>query len=186
MTLAVNEPDWAEKKRPFTPTNMDDDQVLEFIIKVYPEHQGVTQKLDTLGPGAELLISDAFGALTYQGPGWFIAGGAGITPMIAMLRQLAAEDRLTDHGLIFANRTPADIICEKEFRHYLGENCVYLCEQANGMPYAEGRIDRNFLAKHIGRFDQHFYTCGPPKFDKAVKAALEELGATPDRLIFEQ
>ena len=186
MTLAVNEPDWAEKKRPFTPTNLADDEVLEFIIKVYPEHQGVTQKLNTLGPGAELLMSDAFGALTYQGPGWFIAGGAGITPMLAIIRQLAAEDRLADHGLIFANKSPADIIGEKELRHYLGDNCVYICEQTNGMPYAEGRIDRDFLARHIGRFEQHFYTCGPPKFDKAVKAALEELGATPDRLIFDQ
>lgn len=186
VTLAVNESDWADRKRPFTPTNLADDRVLEFTIKTYPDHHGVTQKLHTLQPGAELLMSDAFGTLTYQGPGWFIAGGAGITPMMAMLRSLAAQGRLAEHGLIFANRTPADIICEREFGHYLGENCVFICEQADGMPYAEGRIDREFLAENIDSFGQHFYTCGPPKFDKAVQTALEDLGAEPDRLIFEQ
>lgn len=186
VTLAINQPDWARGKRPFTPTSLRDDRVLEFTIKGYPDHEGVTRKLHALQPGAELLMSDPFGALTYRGPGWFIAGGAGITPMMAMLRRLAAEGRLADHGLIFANRTPADIICEQEFRHYLGGDCVYICEQVDGMPYAEGRIDREFLAAHIDRFDQHFYTCGPPKFDKAVRAALEELGAKPDRLIFER
>lgn len=186
VTLSVNEPGWTNKKRPFTPTNLADDHVLQFTIKKYPDHKGVTQKLHTLQPGAELLMSNAFGALTYRGPGWFIAGGAGITPMMAMLRRLAAEDRLAGHGLIFANRTPADIICEKEFRHYLGENCVYICDQVYGMPYVEGRLDRDILARYIDRVDLHFYTCGPPKFDQAVQVALKELGAEPDRLIFEE
>lgn len=185
VTLAVNENGWTETKRPFTPTNLGDDRILEFTIKAYPDHEGVTGKLHSLQPGAQLLLSDAFGTLTYKGPGWFIAGGAGITPMIAMLRSLAAERRLAEHGLIFANRTPDDIICEKEFRHYLGDDCVYLCEQAGSSMYAEGRIDQAFLARHIDQLDQHFYTCGPPQFDKAVKGALTEMGATPERLVFE-
>lgn len=185
VTLAVNEIGWNDKERPFTPTNLGDDRILEFTIKGYPDHEGVTRKLHTLQPGAQLLMSDAFGALTYRGPGWFIAGGAGMTPMMAMLRSLAAEDRLAGHGLIFANRTPADIICEKEFRYYLGDNCVYLCDQAGDSRYAEGRIDRDFLAAHIDSVDQHFYTCGPKPFDKAVKAALAELGAAPERVVFE-
>lgn len=185
VTLAVDESGWREKERPFTPTNLGDDRILEFTIKGYADHDGVTRKLHTLQAGARLLMSDAFGALTYQGPGWFIAGGAGITPMMAMLRKLAAAQQLSGHGLIFANRTPADIICAKEFQHYLGANCIYLCDQADDSPYPEGRIDRDFLAAHIDSVDQHFYTCGPKPFDKAVKAALAELGAEPDRVVFE-
>lgn len=185
VTLAVNETGWSQAERPFTPTNLGDDRILEFTIKGYPDRQGVTHKLHSLEPGSQLLMSDAFGVLTYQGPGWFIAGGAGITPMMAMLRSLAAQNRLAGHGLIFANRTPDDIICEKEFRHYLGNRCIYLCEQASNSTYPEGRIDQNFLATHIDDVNQHFYTCGPPPFDKAVQSALKELGATPERLVFE-
>lgn len=185
VTLAVDEPDWANKTRPFTPTNLRDARVLEFTIKGYAEHDGVTRKLHSLSPGAQLQMSKAFGSLTYRGPGWFLAGGAGITPMMAMLRSLAAEDRLDEHGLVFASRTPADIICEKEFRHYLGDRCIFLCEDAQGMPYFEGRVTRELLAEHVNRFDQRFYTCGPPAFNKAVGAVLEELGAEPDALVFE-
>ncbi|MFA9459525.1 FAD-binding oxidoreductase [Thiohalorhabdus methylotrophus] len=186
VALSVNEPGWEEEERPFTPTSLRDDRVLEFTIKRYPGHQGVTEKLHSLQPGAQLLISEAFGTLTYQGGGWFIAGGAGITPMMAMLRTLAAEGRLNGHGLIFANKTPADIICEREFQHYLGDNCIYICDRAAGTDYAEGHITKDFLTNHIEHFDQHFYTCGPPKFDKAVNAALEELGASPETLVFER
>jgi len=185
VTLAVDEPEWVKKKRPFTPTNLGNARVLEFTIKGYPERKGVTHRLHSLQPGARLRMSDSFGSLTYHGPGWFIAGGAGITPMMAMLRKLAAEDALDGHGLIFANRTAADIICEKEFRHYLGDRCLYLCEEAQGMPYPEGRVNKDFLARHIDDFDQRFYVCGPPPFNKAVMTALGELGAKPDALVLE-
>lgn len=186
VELAIDRDGWREEGRPFTPTSLKGDGVLEFTIKGYPDHEGVTQKLHSLAAGDKLLMSDAFGVLTYQGPGWFIAGGAGITPMMAMLRHLAAENKLDGHGLIFANRTPDDIIGEKEFRHYLGDKCIFVCDDAGGMPYPEGRIDRDFLSEHIDDFDQRFYTCGPPRFDQAVKDALAELGAEPDRLVFEK
>jgi predicted ferric reductase len=35
-----------------------------------------------------------FGAIEYKGEGVFIAGGAGVTPFIAILRQLQADDKL--------------------------------------------------------------------------------------------
>ena len=69
VELAVDEPDWRDKGRPFTPTNLRGDGVLEFTIKGYPDHRGVTQKLHSLAAGAKLLMSDSFGVLTYQGPG---------------------------------------------------------------------------------------------------------------------
>ncbi|HKJ89443.1 MAG TPA: FAD-binding oxidoreductase [Gammaproteobacteria bacterium] len=186
VALSVQEPGWEDKERPFTPTCLRDDRVLEFTIKGYPERNGVTAKLHSLKPGARLSMSESFGTITYHGPGWFIAGGAGITPMLAILRSLAAEGRMEGNGLIFANTTPADIICEKELRHYLGERCVLLCDRANGSGCTEGHITREFLAERIGSWDQHFYTCGPPRFNEVVNSALEELGAAPEALVFER
>jgi cytochrome-b5 reductase len=90
--------------------------VIEFIIKAYPEHEGVTKALHSLEPGSPLLISAPFGTIRYQNRGTFIAGGAGITPFIAMLRELASKGGPDGHSLIFVNKTPADIICENELR----------------------------------------------------------------------
>lgn len=186
VELAINQPEWKDQGRPFTPTSLGDDKVLEFTIKGYPDHHGVTEKLHTLRPGEELLISEAFGTITYQGPGVFIAGGAGITPFIAIIRQLALEGQLANHMLFFSNKTPADVICEKEFRYYFEDNCILTCTEASEAGYDNRFINKEFLQEKISDFSRRFYTCGPPQFVKDINNALVELGANPDTLVFEQ
>ena len=86
--VSINKDQWREEKRPFTFTSLNDSPDLEFVIKIYSDHTGVTNELNTLHPGDELIVRDVWGAIEYKGPGYFIAGGAGITPFIAILRQL--------------------------------------------------------------------------------------------------
>jgi len=186
VELAINRPGWAEKTRPFTPTSLADDRILEFIIKRYSEHEGVTRELHTLRAGAELLLAEPFGTISDQGPGVFIAGGAGITPFLAILRERARAGNLDGNTLIFSNRTPADIICEKELRHQLGEHCILLCSGEEAPGCTHRRIDRDFLAERIDDFGRHFYVCGPPGFMTAVNTALKDLGASPQNLVIER
>jgi ferredoxin-NADP reductase len=160
--------------------------VLELTIKRYPARAGVTDKLHSLEAGARLLVSDAFGTITYKGPGVFIAAGAGITPFIAIARQLAREGRLGENSLICSNKTPADMICEKELRHYFGPRCTLACTREPAAGYASRRIDAAFLKEKIGDFNRRFYICGPDAFVDQVKAILKELGASPDALVFEE
>jgi ferredoxin-NADP reductase len=54
VELAINRPNLSGEGRPFTPTSLADDRVLEFTIKGYSDHPGVTQALHQLEPGAEL------------------------------------------------------------------------------------------------------------------------------------
>ncbi|MDD3449529.1 MAG: FAD-binding oxidoreductase [Gammaproteobacteria bacterium] len=186
VELAVDEPGWREQGRPFTPTSLPDAPVLEFIIKAYPAHHGVTARLHTIAAGTGLRMSAPFGTINYQGPGTFIAGGAGITPFMAILRELASEGRLEGHSLLFSNKTPADIICMQELQHYLGPRGRFLCTRKSDCNCPEGRIDKAFLERQIGDFGQKFYVCGPPAFVELVNGALRELGADPLALIFEQ
>ncbi|MDZ7753414.1 MAG: FAD-binding oxidoreductase [Gammaproteobacteria bacterium] len=186
VELAIDHPDWKDEGRPFTPTSQATDRVIEFVIKGYPEHEGVTRALHGLAPGAELLISEPFGTIRYKGPGVFIAGGAGVTPFIAILRRLARDGEAAEHSLLFSNKTPADVICEKEFRHILGDGCVLTCTGEDAPGYEHRRIDRDFLKEHVADFGQHFYVCGPPAFNEAVNEALKALGAKPDLLVFEE
>jgi ferredoxin-NADP reductase len=64
------------------------------------------------------------GAIEYKGEGVFIAGGAGVTPFIAILRQLQAENKIANNKLIFTNKTANDIILKKEFNDMLGKNFI--------------------------------------------------------------
>jgi ferredoxin-NADP reductase len=186
VELAVNRPGLREQGRPFTPTGLADDRVLEFTIKAYPDHAGVTQALHQLEPGAELLISEPFGTIRYEGPGVFIAGGAGITPFLAILRDLAGKGELDRQTLIFSNKTPRDVICERELRHVLGERCILTCTGAAASGYDNRRVDRAFLEERVGDFTQRFYVCGPPSFMDAINAALTDLGARSESLVFER
>ncbi len=171
--------------RPFTFTSLPDDRVLEFTIKGYFDHDGMTGKLHRRKPGDKVLIGDCWGTITYRGPGVFIAGGAGVTPFIAILRRLWADDKAAGNRLLFSNRTAADVILEKEFRAMLGEDFISTLtrEQAHG--HLHGRIDKNFLERHIDDFSQHFYICGPKPFVADITAALEDLGASPESLVVE-
>lgn len=186
VEIAIDREGWRDEGRPFTPTSLVDDRVLEFTIKSYPEHGGVTEQLHRLRPGDSLLMSQAFGTIHHEGPGWFIAGGAGITPFLAIMRQLADEGRLEGHGLMFSNKTPADVICEKELRHHFGDRAILTCTEETGAGYDSRRIDKDFLQEHIQDFGQQFYVCGPPRMVEAINGTLKELGADPSALVFER
>ncbi|MCW8905709.1 MAG: FAD-binding oxidoreductase [Sedimenticola sp.] len=186
VELAIDNDRWRGEGRPFTPTSLADDEVIEFIIKQYPSHQGVTQALHTIEPGQALTLSEPFGTIHYKGPGVFIAGGAGITPFIAIFRELARRNQLQDQTLLFSNKTPADIINEKEFRHMLGDRCLLTCTEISVGGIDDQRITQAYLESKISDFDQHFYVCGPESFMDSVTSALDALGAKPEALVLEQ
>ena len=146
VELAIDREEWRSEGRPFTPTSLPGDRLLEFIIKGYPEHQGVTRELHRLQPGESLLLSEPFGTIRYRGPGMFIAAGAGITPFISILRMLDRQGQLEGHSLIFGNKTPRDIICEKELLKMLGERVKFLCSREDDCRCAGGRVDRPYCS----------------------------------------
>jgi predicted ferric reductase len=99
--VSINKPEWREEKRPFTFTCLEDEPYLEFVIKSYTDHNGVTNEINNLKPGDELIIRDVWGAINYKGEGYFIAGGAGVTPFIAILRQLKRQNAIKGNHLFF-------------------------------------------------------------------------------------
>ncbi len=186
VDLAIDAEGWRDQSRPFTPTSSTTAGVLEFTIKIYVGHEGVTRALAQLQPGAALTISDPWGTIGYRGRGTFIAGGAGITPFLAIMRHLRDEGRLAGHGLIFANKTAADTICEKELRAAFGERALFLVDRDASPGFEAGRVDANLLKRRIDDWQQHFYVCGPPPFNDAVMQTLRQLGAKPEALVFEK
>ncbi len=184
--VAINKEGLKEERRPFTFTSLNDDTELEFSIKIYPKHDGVTDELDDVKPGDELLIHDVWGAINYKGEGVFIAGGAGVTPFIAILRQLDKDNKIGNNKLLFSNKTERDIILKEEFEKMLGDNFINTLTREEKSDYHFGHIDKDFLQKYVNDFDQKFYVCGPPKFTESISKILDELGASSDSVIFEE
>ena len=138
--VSINKEGWQNEGRPFTFTCLPDDAFLEFTIKTYPAREGVTDQLLHLKANDELLLQDIFGAIAYKGEGIFIAGGAGVTPFISILRDLRSKNKIGDNMLIFANKTKKDVILEHEFREMLDRNFINILsdEKVNG--YYHGLI----------------------------------------------
>lgn len=183
--VAINRKTWKDERRPFTFTSLPDDSFLQFIIKIYPEHKGMTNELLSLKEGDELILHDVFGSIKYQGQGTFIAGGAGITPFISILRDLKANNKLKGNRLIFANKTKKDIILKEEFEDSLGKEFFNILsdEKADGFPH--GFITKDFLEAHISDSKDKFYVCGPPPMMDKVPDQLLGLGVAETSIIKE-
>ena len=180
--VAINKPQWKDERRPFTFTSLNEWDHLEFTIKIYSDHDGVTNQLGQLKAGDELLLHDVWGAIQYKGEGTFIAGGAGVTPFIAIFRQLRKDHKLGNNRLIFSNKRHNDIILKDEFTAMLGENFINTLTQEEVAGYDHHKIDEEYLRQKISDFSPHFYICGPDAMVKDVQTILQKLVAA-DNLI---
>ena len=184
--VSILKPGWEKEKRPFTFTSLPGDDHLEFTIKSYTDHAGVTNQLTKIKIGDMFEISEAWGAIEYKSEGVFIAGGAGVTPFIAIFRYLHANGKVGNNKLYFSNKTMDDIILKDEFERILGKNFINIITAEKTAAYHDNKINKAYLQKNISDFSQPFYVCGPDAFMEDILKALKELGAEPDALVFEK
>lgn len=192
VEFAIDQLDWRDNKHPFTITSLPGNPLLEFVIKSYPvaenpKHEGMTEHLgNDLQIGDHVLFGDTWGAIAFRGPGVFIAGGAGVTPFIAILRQLEQQGKLEGNRLFFSNRRAGDVILQGEFTRMLGADAVFTLTGEEHRDYEYGRIDRKWIETRVQQFDQPFYLCGPSQMVKELSDILKSLGANADSLVFEK
>lgn len=184
--VSVNKPGWENEARPFTFTSLVENPCLEFTIKVYDDHDGVTNQVGKLQRGDELILRDVWGAIRYEGPGFFIAGGAGVTPFIAIIRMLENQDRLNGNKLLFSNKTEDDIILKGELTRILGADFINTLTQKSANGYDNRYMDKQYLREKIHDFSKHFYVCGPSKMVEDIQQHLSELGAESSSIVLEE
>jgi len=126
-----------------------------------------------------------------------VAGGAGITPMMAIARQALAEEPATRISLVYANRNNASTMFKEELedlknRHLARFSLFALfSREAVDSPLNAGRLDQAKMASLLNsvidarRLDQAF-VCGPHGMNDAVQAALEAAGLAPARIHIER
>jgi ferredoxin-NADP reductase len=184
--VSINTAELKNEKRPFTFTCLNSAGYLEFTIKIYTDHNGITNALGKLKPGAELIIRDVWGDIAYKGIGVFIAGGAGITPFISILRDLEQKNLVAGNILIFANKMQKDIILESELSYLLGKSFVNILSGENIAGYSYGFITSEFLKKYISPKIKNYYLCGPPPMMEAIIKQLSDIGISESQITMEK
>ncbi len=142
-----------------------------YEIAVLREDKGTggSLRMHGLRVGSRLKITppkNAFPLAETASPALLIAGGIGITPILAMARALEAAGR--PYALHYATRTPEDMAYREE-AGALSAASLYFDhgDPARGLP-----LDR-LLAAHDGR---HVYVCGPAPLIQAVLKTCERNG----------
>lgn len=185
-TVAINKKGWEKRDKPFTFTSLPSQDYLEFVIKTYPSHEGVTNELLKLNSGDELIIGDAWGTINYKGEGLFIAGGAGVTPFISIFRYLETKKEIGKSKLIFANKTSTDIINKDEFKEILRDNFINVLSQEESNEYSHGFINTEFLKASGAQNYKYIYLCGPRPMMNSIEEQLMSLGIKKEAIVKEE
>ncbi|WP_368517240.1 pyridoxamine 5'-phosphate oxidase family protein [Rhizobium sp.] len=129
-------------------------------------------------------------------PAVLLAGGVGITPMLAMLRHVVYEglrkQRVRPVTLFYASRTKVDRPFDKEIADLVAatKGVVRLIKVLSDTTDAEegrdfdaaGRIDMAMLTRFLPFNDYDFYLCGPAQFTQGLYDGLRALNIADDRI----
>jgi ferredoxin-NADP reductase len=121
------------------------------------------------------------------GPLFLVAGGSGVVPLMAMLRQRAVSERPVPATLLFSSRTAADIIYRAELERLVGQGdglkLVHTLtrEKPAGWHGFTRRIDRAML-QEVGyppETGARSFICGPTPLVEAATRHMRDLGHAP-------
>jgi vanillate O-demethylase ferredoxin subunit len=153
--------------------------VYRIAVKRVDPSRGGSRCLWRLGSGAVIRIAgpDNHFELPLGAPfALLIAGGIGITPMLGMALTLAA--RGTPMRMLYAARSPEELVYADRLRAALGDRLVTFCDSAG---------ERMDLAAEFGALppEAQALVCGPAPLLQGAQAAWKGAGRAPAGLRFE-
>ncbi|MCL2419185.1 MAG: ferredoxin reductase [Conexibacteraceae bacterium] len=149
--------------------------------------------VDELRPGDELELRGPIGGYfvweeAYGGPLLLVAGGSGVVPLRAILRQWAAGERTAPVRMLYSARSLDEVIYRQELALVSSENAEVELTLTRAWPDGwdghRGRVDRDMLGRFAFPAEHRpaVYVCGPTGFVESVAEALVELGHEPLRI----
>jgi len=147
--------------------------------------------LDAMAPAGRFVLPESDGE-----PRRVVAfaAGAGITPILAMVKHALAAEPATDLTLVYGNRNPQSIMFREELEdlkdRHLGRFTllnVLSHNEESSAPLLEGRITGDKVKAFAATLFRpgevaHFFLCGPGSMIKEARNALLELGVPRDKV----
>lgn len=168
--------------------------VLEFTVK---ESGDFTGRIGDLKPGTPAFIDGPHGNFSLRGRSAsglvFIAGGVGIAPIIAILRDLYQAHDPRPIILIYGNRHAGQIAFAEELERLQRElrlRVVHvLSEPPAGWSGLTGQLDRANLARCLPEKPASgwlYFVCGPTPMQDSVEDTLEQVGVPVASIVSER
>ncbi len=195
--------DGEEQRRTYSICCGPDDEHLRIAIKRVADGRFSNWANDTLKAGATVEAMPPTGRFVLP-PGngeprevVAFAAGAGITPIMAMLKQALLTEPQTSFTLIYGNRAPQSILFREELEdlkdRFLGRFTllhVLSHNEESSAPLFEGRITGEKVKAFAATLFKpaevaHVFLCGPGSMIKEARDALLALGMPRERVHFE-
>ena len=149
--------------------------------------------LDVMPPQGKFTVPPASGPRHLL----LVAGGSGITPMMAIARHTLAHEPGASVTLVYANRKSASTMFKEELEdlknQYLARFSLFalFSREPVEAPLNAGRLDRAKMAALLAtvidaRGIAHAFVCGPHGMNDAVQVALIEAGLPSERIHIER
>jgi stearoyl-CoA 9-desaturase NADPH oxidoreductase len=151
---------------------------LEITVKRHPEGLVSNFLADHAHPGMVLGLSEADGDFllpdTRPDSILLIGGGSGITPLMAIIRTLCAEEHPGKIALLQYAPDPERTIYREELDRLAAENPNFTLSRSYTRAPGVGELDGHFSPTHLPQDDPCFATaetfaCGPPALLDAVR-----------------
>lgn len=171
--------------------------VFEFVIRVYPGGLFSGHLADRMRVGDRLKVEGPFGAFRLRESSaadvLFVGGGAGLAPLLALLRSMAERGLERPVTFYYGARTRRDLCFEEELRK--------LQEQLPGLTFVPalsepsddddwdgetGLITDVVERRETAVAGMDAYVCGPPPMVEAAIAMLTRLGRSEDHIFYDK
>ena len=187
----------SEEVRSFSMANLPGDQ-LEFMIKIYPDGRFSSLLSDGgLKEGDEVEVTGPYGVFTLreksERPLVFIGGGAGMAPILALLRAMAESGSEREAVYYYGARGPRDLFhleeltaLEERLANFRFVPALSDCGEDEEWSGERGLITDvvNRLHEQLGEVDA--YLCGPPPMVDAAIAMLDQSGVPESRVYYDK
>ncbi|MCF7223516.1 ferredoxin reductase [Marilutibacter chinensis] len=160
------------------------DGLIAVTVKSMPGGRVSPRLFDGLAEGTIVELGQAFGEMVLprqpDGEWLFLAAGSGITPLMAMLRSLAAEGMPVPLTLCYWARRREELCFVNELRRLAAMHANFdlhlllTRDTARDEHEREGRIDDGMLSRLVPEFQgRRVMACGPGGFVEAARGLLE-------------
>jgi ferredoxin-NADP reductase len=120
----------------------------------------------------------------------FVAGGTGIAPLRAMLKQRLSQPRVPAIAVVYSARSPEEFAYRAELDAMAMAGRITLSLTVSRPEGAwdgrRGRIDEALLREALPSTAACCLICGPPALVSSVSDALVKLGVSAERLLTEK
>ena len=169
------------------------------ISMIIRELGDYTSHLDRLSIGQDVYVDGPYGSMSLRDSEkvkgiTLIAGGAGIGPMMSLLRELAANNDPRPIRLLYGNKNYEQMVLQNEIKS-LEETMQdfaqqLVCENPTDIAdVRQGVITKDTIAETIDpelTKNWAVYLCGPPAMIASVKASLRSLRIPDANIHYEQ